>query len=76
MRREENASAKGRRRKMKDSSTVVIDSRGQDITEYTLLLAFVVIAAVVIFLISSDNITGIWKASSTTVSSANAVAGS
>ena len=54
----------------------IYDSRGQDIIEYTLLLAFVVVIAVVIFLISGDSITGIWKASSTTVSAANSVAGS
>jgi Flp pilus assembly pilin Flp len=52
------------------------DRRGQDITEYSLLIAFVVVIAVVIFLITGDDIRGIWRASSATVSAACSVAGS
>ena len=58
------------------TARVMQDRRGQDITEYSLLIAFVVVIAVVIFLITGDDIRGIWRASSATVSAACSVAGS
>lgn len=36
------------------------DESGQDLTEYTLLLAFVVLASAALFLVSGDIIKGIW----------------
>ncbi|MBI2685869.1 MAG: hypothetical protein HYX27_06115 [Acidobacteria bacterium] len=52
------------------------NGQGQDITEYTLLLAFVVVVALAVFVLAGNDIQGIWKASSTTVSAASSVAGS
>lgn len=48
--------------------------QGQDLTEYGLLLAFVVLAATGIFLVSGTSITGIWLTANNTVSQANAAA--
>lgn len=36
------------------------DETGQDLIEYTLILAFVALAAVGVFSTASDSITGIW----------------
>jgi len=52
----------------------LFEERGQDITEYSLLLAFVVLAAIGIFLVSSQSIMGIWTAGNQVISSANTVA--
>ena len=48
--------------------------QGQDITEYSLLLAFVVLAAAGIFLVSAASVTGIWVTANNTVSQAETVA--
>ncbi len=50
------------------------DQRGQDLTEYSLLLAFVVIASVALFLTNTGSIMGIWSASNHIVSTANSLA--
>lgn len=52
------------------------EDRGQDITEYSLLLAFVVVIAVAIFIINTESITSVWGQSSTTLSAACSVAAS
>ena len=51
-----------------------IDDQGQDITEYSLLLAFVCLASAAIFLVAGGSFVGIWSASNSTVSRANIVA--
>ena len=50
------------------------DERGQDLTEYALLLAFVVIAAAGLFLVNSQSLLGIWTSSNQLISTANIVA--
>ena len=46
------------------------DQQGQDLTEYALMLAFVVIAAARLFLVSSTSVVTIWSASNTIVTNA------
>ncbi len=36
------------------------DESGQDLVEYTLLMAFVVVVSVALFLYNSDSVAGIW----------------
>jgi len=47
------------------------DTQGQDITEYSLLLAFVVLAAAGIFLVDATSVYGIWVTSNGVISQAN-----
>jgi Flp pilus assembly pilin Flp len=51
------------------------DERGQDVTEYTLLLAFVVLASAALLIMNAQSIVGIWTASNTLISTANTAAG-
>ena len=50
------------------------DERGQDLTEYSLLLAFVAIASAALFITNTSAIQGIWSASNEVVVMANSVA--
>ncbi len=50
------------------------DERGQDLTEYSLLLAFVVIASAALLLMNTASIVGIWTASNYIVVQANSLA--
>ena len=52
----------------------VRDERGQDLTEYSLLLAFVVLASIALFLTNTSSMVGIWSASNQIVVTANSVA--
>ena len=56
-------------------STLIRDERGQDLIEYTLLMAFITLASAAIFANAGVSATGIWKTGSNTLSNA-AVAGS
>ena len=47
-----------------------IDQRAQHLTEYALILAFVVLAAAGIFLVSSTSIVTIWSVSNNIVTAA------
>ena len=47
------------------------DEQGQDLIEYTLLLAFVALASAAIFIGAGNNITGIWTAANTKLATAN-----
>jgi Flp pilus assembly pilin Flp len=49
------------------------DERGQDLIEYTLLMAFVALASAALFLGAGVSIQGIWTASNTQLSSANSI---
>jgi Flp pilus assembly pilin Flp len=51
------------------------DERGQDVTEYTLLLAFVVLASAALLIMNAQSVVGIWTASNTLISTANTAAG-
>jgi len=47
------------------------DRQGQDLIEYTLLMAFVALASAALFLGAGGSIQGIWTASNTQLSLAN-----
>jgi len=50
------------------------NEQGQDLIEYTLLLAFVVLASAALFISSGQSISSIWGQSSTILSQANSAA--
>jgi Flp pilus assembly pilin Flp len=54
--------------------TFINDEQGQDLIEYTLLLAFVALASAAVFIGAGNSITGIWTAANNRLANANAVA--
>lgn len=50
------------------------DEQGQDLVEYTLLVAFVCLASAAIFIDTGGSMSGIWGAASTQLTSADALA--
>jgi len=50
------------------------DEQGQDLIEYTLLMAFVAIASAALFLGAGGSIKGIWSVSNNQLTQANAKA--
>jgi Flp pilus assembly pilin Flp len=48
------------------------EEEGQDLIEYTLLMAFVALASAALFLGAGGSIQGIWSQTATNLSSANA----
>jgi Flp pilus assembly pilin Flp len=50
------------------------DEAGQDLTEYALLLAFVVIAGVALFTTSTGSIMGIWSATNHVLTTGSSLA--
>jgi Flp pilus assembly pilin Flp len=54
----------------------MIDDQGQDLIEYTLLLAFVALASAAVFIGAGNSISGIWTAANTRLSNANSIAAS
>jgi Flp pilus assembly pilin Flp len=48
------------------------DEEGQDLIEYTLLMAFIALASASIFVSAGGSISGIWGAASNQLSTANA----
>ena len=54
--------------------TFINDEQGQDLIEYTLLLAFVALASAAVFIGAGNSITGIWTAANSRLANANAVA--
>jgi len=54
----------------------VNDEAGQDLIEYTLLLAFVALASAAIFIGAGGSISGIWGTTNTQLSNANSYAAS
>lgn len=50
------------------------DEEGQDLIEYTLLMAFVALASAAIFVSAGSSISGIWGVSSNQLSNAAAAA--
>ena len=47
------------------------DEQGQDLIEYTLLMAFVALASAALFLGAGGNISGVWTSGNTQLSTAN-----
>ena len=54
--------------------SILRDESGQDLIEYTLLLAFLALVAAGVFIASGNAVKGIWGTSSTTLGSANTAA--
>jgi Flp pilus assembly pilin Flp len=50
------------------------DEQGQDLIEYTLLMAFVALASAALFLSSGGSIAGIWNTSNSQLTAANSIA--
>lgn len=50
------------------------DEQGQDLVEYTLLLAFVCLASAALFISAGGSIGGIWTGANSRLSAANAAA--
>ena len=50
---------------------LLVDEQGQDLIEYTLLLAFVVLASAALFISAGGSIRGIWGIASATLFNAN-----
>lgn len=50
------------------------DEQGQDLVEYTLLLAFVCLASAALFIGAGNTISGIWKTANATLTNANTAA--
>ena len=48
------------------------DEQGQDLIEYTLLMAFVALASATLFLGAGGSISGIWSTSNSQLAAANA----
>jgi Flp pilus assembly pilin Flp len=51
-------------------SSFVNDEQGQDLIEYTLLLAFVALASAAVFIGAGQSITGIWTTANTKLANA------
>jgi len=49
----------------------VIDEQGQDLIEYTLLLAFVCLASAALFIGAGGSVSGIWSATNSQLAVAN-----
>ena len=52
----------------------VRDDQGQDLVEYTLLLAFVALASAALFIGAGGSIGGVWTQANTKLSQANSAA--
>ena len=52
------------------------DEQGQDLVEYTLLLAFVALASAALFINAGSNIAGIWNVANSRLTTANIAAAS
>jgi len=50
------------------------DEQGQDLIEYTLLMAFVALASAALFIGAGKSVQGIWTATNSQLSAANASA--
>jgi len=48
------------------------DEQGQDLIEYTLLMAFVALASAALFIGAGKSVQGIWSATNSQLSAANA----
>ena len=53
---------------------LLVDEQGQDLIEYTLLLAFVVLASAALFISAGGSIRGIWGQANGILSNANVAA--
>ena len=56
---------------MKLLMTLFRDEQGQDLIEYTLLLAFVALASAALFIGAGNSVSGIWSVSNSQLVAAN-----
>ena len=61
---------------MKLLDRFLVEESGQDLIEYTLLLAFVALVSAAIFIQAGTSVAGIWTVANTQISAANAAAAS
>lgn len=54
----------------------LFDEQGQDLIEYSLLLAFVVLAAAAVFRGAGSSLQGVWSTANTRLAAAQAIAAS
>jgi Flp pilus assembly pilin Flp len=54
--------------------SLLADDHGQDLIEYTLLMAFVALASAALFIGAGGSIQGIWSTSNSQLSAANSTA--
>lgn len=52
----------------------MVEEQGQDLVEYTLLLAFVALASAALFINAGQSISGIWTAANSRLTVANSAA--
>jgi len=52
-------------------ANLIKDEQGQDLIEYTLLMAFVALASAALFIGAGSSIKGIWTATNTKLTAAN-----
>jgi Flp pilus assembly pilin Flp len=62
---------KQRRDMMMTITRFLQDERGQDLIEYTLLLAFVCLASAALFISAGGSVSGIWSATNSDLAVAN-----
>jgi len=55
-------------------SRFIQDEQGQDLIEYTLLLAFVCLASAALFISAGGSVSGIWSATNSRLAAANSSA--
>jgi Flp pilus assembly pilin Flp len=56
---------------MEQVKSFLADETGQDLIEYTLLMAFVALASAALFIGAGKNVKGIWTTSSAQLAAAN-----
>ena len=61
---------------MKELAGFLIGEQGQDLVEYTLLLAFVMMAAAALYINAGGSVTGIWTMGNERLNSGLVAAGS
>lgn len=61
---------------MRFITNFVRDEQGQDLIEYTLLLAFVALASAALFISAGGSITNIWNTANARLAAANSAAAS
>jgi Flp pilus assembly pilin Flp len=69
-----NGSDTEERKTMTFLNNFLKDEQGQDLIEYTLLMAFVALASAALFLGAGGSIKGIWQTTNTQLSQANSSA--
>jgi Flp pilus assembly pilin Flp len=57
-------------------ASFLAEETGQDLIEYSLLLAFVALASAAVFKGAGSSVSGVWAAANTRLANANAVAAS